>query len=122
MEQVTRAFISQAEHVIDDAIARIKQDNSNSATVVHIRPQDDVLISSWPQTWPNSSVGFSSAAGQALTQAQTYVIEYHLTGALYVYHDGTYAYTVPRMNGQFWQDSQNRQLWGAGDNWAERYA
>ncbi len=122
MEPVSRAFISEAKHVIDDAVSRIKQDNANTANIVHMRPQGDILISSWPQQWPSTCCGFGGVAGQAVTQAQTFVIECRLTGALYVYHDCQYAYTVPRVNAQFWQDSQNRQLLGAGDNWAERYA
>jgi hypothetical protein len=122
MEQLTRAFITQAEQVIEDAITRIKQAHPNPAGVVNIRPQDDVFISSWPQTWPNTSCGFGGVAGQALTHAQTYVIESQTAGALYVYHSGRFAYAVPYMNEQFRQDSQNRQLCGAGDNWAERYA
>ena len=122
MEHVTREFISQAERVIEDAITRIRQDNPNTARVLLIRPQDDVLISSWPQIWPNTSCGFGDVVGQTITNAQTYVIESHFNGALYVYHDGRYAYTIPRINGQFRQDSQNRQVCGASDNWAERYA
>lgn len=122
MEQVTRAFISQAEQVIEDAIKRIKQENPNTAGIVSIRPQDDILISSWPQTWPDQTAGFGSAAGPAITRAQTYVVEYHFTGSLYIYHDGKYAYTVPRITDQFHEDCRNRQLCGANDNWAERYA
>jgi hypothetical protein len=54
---------------------------------------EHLSLRSWPQTWSDTSLGFGGIAGQAISTAQTILLEDEEKGIAHVYHGGRYAYT-----------------------------
>jgi len=54
---------------------------------------DNFKLYSWQQTWSDTSLGFGGIAGQAVSAAQTVVLEDEERGIAHVYHGGRYAYS-----------------------------
>lgn len=54
---------------------------------------DQLKLYSWQQTWCDTSLGFGGVAGQAVSAAQTILLEDEEKGIAHVYHGGRYAYS-----------------------------
>jgi len=54
---------------------------------------DHLKFYSWQQGWPDTSLGFGGVAGQAMSVAQTVVLEDEERGISHIYHGGRYAYS-----------------------------
>jgi hypothetical protein len=119
-EHIVTDFTTMAERVITDAIERIHHNDPERAE--YSSGIEDIAISSWEQTWSDTSCGFGGNAVQVLTIAQTFVIRNHRTADYFVYHNGQYAYTVNRGGTpHFRGDYECQHLLGARDNWQECY-
>jgi hypothetical protein len=77
------------EILLQDALSRLSAD------------REDVELSEWEQTWPNTSCGFGGISGQALTTAPTVVVQHKETQQVVVYHANRFAYRVDKPSGAF---------------------
>lgn len=112
-----QAYLECLGAVLDDVQERIMQEDSNYNPELDF---EHVCVESWQQMWGDTSCGFGSIGGAALTNAST-ILVYYGTRFFCVYHAGRYAYTVTRPSDAFVNDWKNHHLLGAGDKWRERY-
>ncbi len=121
------AFLAMMTRVLQDAVSRL----ANIVTVVDeaadpdgteaISPTaiafSDLLVSSFRQTWSDSSCGFGGIALQALTDAQTVVVGRTDGSCAVVYTRGDFAYRVDQPSEAFWAHVQEQRLPGASNPW-----
>lgn len=82
--------VQQIIDSVDDALVRIRYDKKLDSF-------DDTMlqVSSWHQIWPNTSCGRGGISGQAITYAQTVIIQHiGYEYGLYVYHQGKFCYKL----------------------------
>lgn len=91
--------------IVSDAIKKYNQTSDIKAY------DDEVYWYAWPQSWPDTSLGFGGMAGQAFTGAQTVVVEFPYDKEVYVYHGGQFAYHVP-VSDRFWKMANSHRLPG----------
>lgn len=83
----------------------------NGAAAVGINV-NGARVYSWPQSWPNTSMGFGGICGQAISEAQTVLLICH--DGMHVFHGGRYAYTTDR-SPEFDEAFRNHRLPGKSE-------
>jgi hypothetical protein len=104
------AFLETMRTVLRDAMGKLDAEAAKIKSGTH--QFSDLNIYSWPQQWPDATCGFPGAGGQAVTTAQTILVESYLTGAWVVYIRGKFAYLVIHPNERFFHYFSIKQMPG----------
>lgn len=103
--------------IIDDALRRLGEESDEFWQDFNGRfriAKDEVLWYAWPQNWGDTTCGFGGIGLQAVTSAQTIVVEMTPLNEMFVYHAGRFAYNVPASD-RFWDRVRRMRLPGALD-------
>ncbi len=73
-------------------------------------PEREITLLSWPQTWPNTALGFERPGLQAITRAQTVVVIYRNRAR--IYHGGHLAYETHAKDPRLTRGIEARKLPG----------
>lgn len=82
------------------------------------RPQPhEVDAYSFPQMWGSTALGFGGMGGASMTTAQTTIVMYHRSAA--VYFGTQFAYAIPAVTPQFMDDVKQHRVVACAD--VEKY-
>ncbi|MGH7480962.1 MAG: hypothetical protein ACRELV_02320 [Longimicrobiales bacterium] len=114
-----RRFTQKLEASLFDAYRKMEADRT--ARKLRSPLPEQVKVWSWPQIWPDSSVGFGGAGKPGAVEAQTHVVRDDVTETVYVYHDSRYVRTIERPGEPFWKRVRAHGLPGASEEeaWEE---
>ncbi len=122
--QSLTAFLAMMTRVLQDAMSRLASiatvgevSDGTEAPSLTVSAFSDLTVSSFRQTWSDSSCGFGGIALQALTDAQTVVIGRTDGSCVVVYIRGEFAYRVDQPSEAFWARVQAQRLPGASNPW-----
>lgn len=100
---------SSFSKIISDLSQRLEVDDDQSKRRVLERGR----VYSWPRTWSSTDCGHDQIGGNAMTESQTFVIDFSSAALKYgafIYQADRFSYHVEKPNNKFFEDMSKNKL------------